>query len=410
MFFLYKTSLDLTYNFYISDVYEYMGFRRNFDWLYYLLSLLVLVIYTCLYKRIQEKNNASSLIFLILFLLYFLPNLTYITFNKNIAFFLYSSIYTISLTSCYLIAPKLIIHKLRTEKNSTLIFNILLYGIVLVMMVFVVYYNGFKIKVDFQDVYEIRGKMQNLQYPTIVNYLKPISSMFVTAGAMFYLIQRKIIFALLFLMFGLMLYAFGAHKTDFVLIILTIMLYFFYKDSLKKHLLITIVIFNLTILLILKFSAVEFQIVTLGMYVRTFFIPTLLGYYYFDYYNSHQFLFLKEHLSHWFSNSVVHTNNSPYIIADYYFGDPNMSSNTGLIGSDYAQFGWVSLIVMLVMRVYIFKLYDRVCENLDPKMLIICSFTFGFLFINGAFFTSLISGGFLIMCLLFYLMPRPYPC
>ena len=406
MLFLYKTSLDLIYKYYVSDIYEYIDFNYHFDELYYFLSLIILIVYSYLYMKVEEKKTASSLIFIILFLLYFFPNLTYITFCQNIYFFLYSTCYTILLTTIYLVAPSINLYKLISDKYSILVFDILLYGIVLVMLIFVVYYNGFKIKFDFDDVYEIRGKMHDLRYPTILNYLKPISSMFVTAGAMFYLINGKKILASLFIVFGLMLYAFGAHKTDFILIILTVLLYLFYKDIVKKYLSIVLLIFNSLILFILQFSTVELQIVTIGMYLRTFFVPTLLGYYHFDYYNSHDFLFLKEHFSHWFDSSALHTKNSPYIIADYYFGDPNMSSNTGLIGSDYAQFGYFSLIIMLLLRVFVFKIYDEVCSSLNPKMLIISSFTFGFLFINGAFFTSLLSGGFLIMCLLFYLMPR----
>ena len=133
---------------------------------------------------------------------------------------------------------------------------------------------------------------------------------------------------------------------------------------------------------------------------------SLLSYFYYDYYSAHELLYLKEHFLHWVDASALHTNNSPYIIANYYFNDPEMSSNTGLIGSDYIQFGWFSLLLLPFLRVYFFKLYDAASKGLDAKMVIISSFTFGFLFINGAFFTALISGGFLIMCFLFYLMPR----
>lgn len=404
--FFYKSSLDLIYKDYVCDTYQYLGFSYYFDESYYFFSLLVLVVYSYLYIKVEEKKNASSLVFIVMFLLYFFPNLSYNTFSNNFYFFLFSTIYTVLLTFMYLITPSINLFKLKDDVNRTTLFNMLLYGVVIIMMCFVVYYNGFKLKFDFDDVYDIRDNINKLQYPTIINYLKPIASMFVTVGTMFYLLKSKKLFAFLFLIFGLMLYAFGAHKTDFVLIILTLLLYFFYDNRFKKYISLILLIFNSLILLILKFSSLEFQIVTIGMYVRAFFIPNLLGYCYFDYFNSHDFLFLKEHFAHWFDSSKLHTNNSPYIIADYYFGDPDMSSNTGLIGSDYAQFGWFSLLIMLLLRVYGFKLFDEVCKGLDPKMLIICSFTFGFLFINGAFFTSLISGGFLIMCLIFYLMPR----
>lgn len=403
---LYKCSLDFIYKYYVSNTYNYLGFEYNFSRPYYIFSLLVLVLYSFLYMKVINNKNGSSLILAILFLLYFFPNLTFNTFNGNFYFFLFSVFYAIFLTSTYFFWPRVQLIGMSNNRIRRIGFYFLLYGIVLLMIYFVVYYNGFKLKIDFENVYEIRENIQNLNYPVYINYLKPISSMFVTAGAMFYFINNMRIPAFLFLFFGLMLYAFGAHKTDFVILIMTVVIYFYYKDYFKNFLSFILLMFNVFVIIVVQFSSLEFQIGTLGMYLRAFFTPTLLGYLHYDYFISHDFLFLKEHFLHWFDSSALHTNNSPYVIANYYFGDPNMSSNTGLIGSDYAQFGWFSLFTLVLLRVFFFKIYDEVSKNLDPKILIICSLNFGFLFINGAFFTALISGGFLFMCFLFYLMPR----
>ncbi len=403
---IYKITLDIIYVESISQVYEYIGFKNVYNTSFYYGSFLILWVYSYLYKKIQERNEASSLIYLVLYLLYFIPNLSFNTYNDDDVFFIYSTLYCVILTWFYLKFPEIKLHSLKRSGDALLLFYVLLFGVVLSMMIFVVYFNGFNIKIDFENVYEIREKMQDLQYPSFINYLKPISSMFVTAGAMFYLLRKNVIYSTLFFIFGLMLYAFGAHKTDFVLLILTMLLYFFYTHELKKYLVHALIFLNLNVIAIIYWSSFETQIAIDGFYGRTFYIPSLLSYFYYDYYSAHELLYLKEHFLHWVDASALHTNNSPYIIANYYFNDPEMSSNTGLIGSDYIQFGWFSLILLPFLRVYFFKLYDAASKGLDAKMVIISSFTFGFLFINGAFFTALISGGFLIMCFLFYLMPR----
>lgn len=403
---IYKFSLDYIYLEFIQPVYAYLGFVNEADLVSHMLSIIGTVIFGVFYKKLLEMNKPSSFIILVFYLLYFMPNLTFSNFNGERAYMIFSILYTIMISYAYIKMPKVKVVQILPKAQSLILFYVLLYGVIILMVLFSVYYNGFNIKFDFEDVYAIRAKVQSLDLPPIINYLKPIAAMFVTIGLMFYLLKKNILFSTVFLFFGLMLYSFGAHKTDLFLIIFTFLIFFFYKDAFKKYLLISIICLNLFLIILTASVSSDFQAEMGGFYIRTFFTPPLLGYYHYDYFGSRELLYMKEHFIHWFDSSAVHTKNSPYIIAEHYFGDPEMSSNTGLIGNDFAQFGWASLIIFPLLRGYFFNFFDAICNDLNPKLLIISAIMFGTQFINGSFFTSLISGGFLITSLLLYLMPR----
>lgn len=405
-FIIYKLSLDYLYVNSISVHYGYLGYVREFSHTINNLSYIAIIFYTYFFKKILEKDTPASLILMVIYLLYFLPNLTFCVYTNNFEFFLYSVIYCALLFLFYVRYGKVKYYKIFDNSQSMILFKILLYTVVLMMIVFSVIYNGFSIKFDFEEVYEIRAKVSELNMPSFINYLRPIASMFITISFMYYLIQKNVFLSCLFFFFGLMMYSFGAHKTDFVLLILTLLIYFFYKKEYNKYLLHAFIGFNLILIFFVEFGSESVQISIAGLYSRTYFTPTLLAYFHYDYFSTHELLYLKEHFGHWFETNVNHKNNSPYIIAATYFNDPDMSSNTGLIGSDYAQFGWASLLVFPLVRAYFFKVFDMSSFKLDARIYLISSFSFGALFINGAFFTALISGGFLAVCFLLYLMPR----
>jgi hypothetical protein len=405
-FIIYKLSLDYIYLNSISKHYGYLGYVNEFNHTINSLSYVVLALYAYFFKKILEKNTPASLILMVTFLLYFLPNLTFCIHTDNLDFFIYSVLYCIIFFFCYIRYKNVKYYKIFDNSQSMILFKILLYTVVLLMLVFSVIYNGFNIKFDFEEVYEIRAKVSELNMPSFINYLRPIASMFITISFMYYLLQKNVFLSCLFFFFGLMMYSFGAHKTDFVLLIMTILIYFFYRKEYDKYLLHVFICLNLILIFFIEFGSETVQISIAGLYSRTFFTPTLLAYFHYDYFSTHELLYLREHFGHWFESTVNHKNNSPYIIAATYFNDPEMSSNTGLIGSDYAQFGWASLLVFPVVRAFFLRVFDMSSFKLDARIYLISSFSFGILFINGAFFTALISGGFLAVCFLLYLMPR----
>lgn len=403
---IYKLSLDYLYVNSVCVYFGYLGYLNELNDKINNFSYIVLALYAYFFKKNLEANTPASLILMVIYLLYFLPNLTFCVYNNDFPFFIYSVLYSSLLSFFYLRYKNVKYYKILDDSQAMQLYKTLLYTVVLLMIVFSVMYNGFSIKFDFEEVYEIRAKISEINMPSFIHYLRPIASMFITISFMYYLIQKKVFLSYLFFFFGLMMYSFGAHKTDFILLIMALLIYFFYKKEYNNYLLHLFVFLNIILIGFVEFGDETVQISIVGFYSRAFFTPNLLGYFHYDYFSTHDLLYLKEHFGHWFETNVNHKNNSPYIIAATYFNDKEMSSNTGLIGSDYAQFGWFSLLVFPFVRAFFFKIFDMSSFKLDPRIYLISSLSFGVLFINGAFFTALISGGFLAVCFLLYLIPR----
>ena len=89
------------------------------------------------------------------------------------------------------------------------------------------------------------------------------------------------------------------------------------------------------------------------------------------------------------------------------YNAPEMGANTGIVGDDFAQLGWLSLLLYPLLRVKALNWgLDRVREFMSDKLSILICFMFAFSFISGSFFSILLTGGYLIITLLFFSMKK----
>lgn len=88
------------------------------------------------------------------------------------------------------------------------------------------------------------------------------------------------------------------------------------------------------------------------------------------------------------------------------YGSEDTNANTGLLGNDYAQLGWWSLLVFPFLRVYLLRMYDYCAIGVDKRIIIVLSIFIAFTYISGAFFTVLITNGILLVNYLLYCFPR----
>jgi hypothetical protein len=88
-----------------------------------------------------------------------------------------------------------------------------------------------------------------------------------------------------------------------------------------------------------------------------------------------------------------------------YIGSEDTNANTGLLGNDYAQFGWASLVIFPLVRVYMLRLYDYCAIGIDRRIIVVLSIFIAFTYISGAFFTVLVTKGILLVYYLLYSFP-----
>lgn len=404
---LYKLSLDFIYFNIITDYYKHMGFIIDIDTPIYIFTWGILLISIFPLKKLFERfDKPSAIIMVIFYLIYFYPNMTFNAISGKSSFFVFSLSYWFVLTLLYFITPVSFGKKIK-RKIKPYRFYLILFSVLFITLAFTIYYNGLKIKFDLSDIYDIRNKVKEMDLPGIVGYLKPLANKFVVIGLIYFLIKKNSLMSGIMVIISLMLFAFGAHKTDFFLLILSFVIYLFFNIRYKFLILYGLIFLNCIVMILYYYNNIPFLIGIISkIHVRTIFTPNLISYFYFDYYSSNDFLFLSEHIFHWIGIDNPNKLKSPYLIAGEYFGNKSMSSNTGLIGNDFSQFGWASLLIFPFLRVYLLKVLDNVSSGLDIRIVILLSLSLALMYINSAFLTTFMTGGYILICILLSVIPK----
>lgn len=198
------------------------------------------------------------------------------------------------------------------------------------------------------DVYETRGVMGNLSNPYFGYTYSVFTKIILPLIIVFGLELKKKIWVLVGVLYLILFYLFGAHKTVYVGLLVVLVFYrFSYTQSVK---------------LIVKYSSVFAALflilATMGYdypwiltFRRVHFIPTLLDICYLD--------FFHDNYLYWSDSILKSFVEYPYdiratnLIGEVYFNRPDMSANNGLVSEGYMNFGvWGVLINVGIVSAY----------------------------------------------------------
>lgn len=158
--------------------------------------------------------------------------------------------------------------------------------------------------------------------------------------------------------------------------------------------------FSVFIIFSLSIIAISFFLGVLGMNLldRFLYLPALLNLLYLDFFTYNELnMFQFSKLEAIFGGSS-YTDTLGYIVDGYYFGG-GMNANTGLIGSMYAELGFIGgVLSLLILNVflYIFRLIDSYLNGIGVVLTV--SLTFEVM--NAPITNVLLSNGFILVFLL----------
>lgn len=377
-----------------------MGFTDNHSSLSLLNSIFLFVIscFGILYARSTKMPSGFLLNLLILF--YFIPlSVLFYFSNYSTGFLLYVCSYLILL--CFFDKTIKINVNFRL-RHSYQFFIVICSFILILSFLFSIYYNGFKVKIDLLNVYELRIARRGMNVPSIVNYILSLA-FFVGIVAFYYTLKRRMIFLSIALVFlQLILYSFGASKTQLFSLFLVILVYFFYNNNILRLISTSLVL--LLLLSILEYYYLKSSWLTDFGTRRVLFVPGKISYAMFEFFEdgSNEFLYLRGSLLRFFGFEDPYAESSGFqrLIGLIYGGSDEINANTGVVGNDYAQFGWFSLLFYPILRIVVNKLFDSVFLNLPRALFFLVSILLTFLFISGAFFSVLLTNGVLLLLFL----------
>lgn len=403
MLILYKVTLDLLYLITVVPFYRYSGMVLNFSISKYIISTIVFILMIRPVNTLYNKGSLSSLVLLLLNLLYFIPGCTLYAFaGFSDMYFLFFTGYwlIITLLNRFITIPEF--KKLDYSSNKIL-FYITLIIISIGILIITGLYNGFNLHLALSDVYDLRSAQRKLNLPTIVNYFQPITATLIPIALVYCLINKKYVWSLILILLQLLSFAFGGMKMTLFLLLVAIAIYLFYRQHKNHYLIIGFIslnIFALTEVLIRNFSYVSAYILN-----RTFFMPNLLSFQYFDYFSKNELLFWRDSVLNRIGLRSPYPYQVPNLIARVYYSDPNGFANNGLCGDAFSNFGWFSLLILPFLIVFFCKFIDACSKQADKRILLIAAVVLSMGFTNASFFVLLLSNGFLFALMLMYILP-----
>ena len=399
---VYRLSLDFIYLNVISPIWDYQHFVTHVDHNMLLLSYLWIVGFVLFDRKLCIDRKPSSILLLFIDMMFFIPLSSFMPLaGVSFSFFIYCVLYWLLVVffqhKLFKKEPNVkICEETRTPNDFFLFVSVI---IIVFNFLLTVSYFGFHIKLDLNDIYDIRGDVKDMNLPGLVSYVKMIASPVTLVTLLVFIIRKKYNWVALLSIIQLSSFAFGAHKSDFFGLILAYCIGFLYKSKKLNIVVYAFIFFNLIALI--EYFSYGYSAVSVVYHRRVLFMPPLLSNAYYEFFSTHELVFLRESFLRHLGFHSPYDLLIPQLIGNELYGT-DANCNTGIIGDDFAQFGWFSLLVFPFLRYLVMRLYDSVVSIYDWRVALCLGSLYAGTFIAGSFFSGLLSGGFLIICFLLY--------
>ncbi len=397
----YKVFIDIIFVLGINPIFSYSGFILDFSLYRYILGWIVFYFSIKYIIELLNKDTFSDMIIFLMFLIYFVPNITmYGMMSLSNIYFLLSSIYMFIL----LIAnEKIGFVKIKMlSKNYSKFF---FYAALIIIPAFVFYisykYTGFRLVTDFINVYDIRLESKMYDMSMVTRYLLTLMNVIVPLLLIYCLKKKKIVSSIFMIFTQYVLFSITAQKNIALSIIVVLLSYFIYKKEYKR--LIIVLIIALALFCPFEVNILGTNNILSLIYRRNLFLPPFISNQYYMYFNQHSFDFFTNGIMNWAGFKSIYPDSVSNILGNSFY-NASTNLNNGLIGDAFANLGYLGVLIMPVILVITFRIMDAFTYKTSRNVI------FGFVvfymmkFINGFWSTNLLSGGFLILIVFLYFM------
>lgn len=398
--------LDYTYIRVVSPVYYYLGLTVSVTFRREILSWIVLVVMIILINSlidIDTQNNKGAIVLAILLCCSGIPTTTIIAcFEVNNSFLILISIYWIFTVFLYKRRRRF---KIKLKKSRIIGSEILLFAIFLVLalsvILVVVRYTGIFMIFDLAEVYTLRTNFKSDNIPRLLQYLFFAATMIMPVILVYSLSKKSYAMAIFAVLIQLLAFFADGRKSTLFMLALIIVGYFFIHNFNVRF--IPIGAFSVVIL-----GCLEKWVFSTSFFInyivrRLFLLPAYLQYAYYDFFSKNTKDFLRQSILRRVGFNSPYTEAIPRMIGKGYYG--GSYANNGLFSDAYANFGIVGVILYPILLVMALKMLDKCSKNLSVGICIGVIFTVSYSFLSTFYFTVMLTHGFIICCIVVYLMP-----
>ena len=208
------------------------------------------------------------------------------------------------------------------------------------------------------DIYETRALMASKSNPYFAYMYSPFTKIIIPLFIVFALERKKWGLAITGILYLVLFFLFGGHKTVYLGLLLLLV---FYRYSYYQIINIFLKLFILLMIITIILALFDNNILWYLIFRRVHFLPTLLDICYLDFFQDN-YLYYAETLPDSISKSpyqLQHAN----LIGKHYFMRPKMGANNGLISDGYMNLGFIGVMI----NVIIISFYFMVLNNLNIK-------------------------------------------
>lgn len=413
-FALYKIAIDLLYIQGTSEIYAYLGRNLDFSfdkyiygWASYLFVLLLIN-----YIKEDEIRFMVKLIFL----LSGVSNISvYGLCNYPTKHFMIVLLFWIILIALCSFIPNSSEFQTYKKSNESLI-NIS-FPMDSILLVIGILLTGIEVAkyglnvTSADTIYTARSTFRALKVSAMDTYILSWTGTVILPWAFVnFLEKNKYIRAIIILVSGVLLFQINGMKTWLVLYIVIICFVFFMKKTdVDKS--ISLILLGSSMICIASLIMYRFNpsLYTWAGYMdRIFLLPGETNYYYLDFFDSHEKLYLRESIMKSFFKSPYEPISSIQIGFEYMKAAFYHNSTNGLIGDYYANFGIFGIFIYpiaLSISFCILNIFTSKFESSIKKSVI---FILMWTLINTSFFTWLLTGGYIVYLLIMLLYQYVY--
>lgn len=401
---LYYVVISLFYFLSTKNTWVYRKLYQNkdvvfeFNFLKYIF-VSIFVFFTIRFFKNQLLDSFSRNILGLLLILDFIPSSIFYSSTSDSFWQIYLFHIILFYSLAITLKVKFKINLITFKKNQVL------YFLILITLIGTLPYLRYIKHIDLnnlllKDVYITRIKFREL-FDTYSGYTHSWFSRVIIPIIFVLALKYKLkSIAILNTILLVFLYLMGAVKSVLLGSVLVIIFYFINKDKILPFLTKALIFMLIFSIIMIPFVIHDRNFFGVIVFRRMMFIPQVLDYCYYDFFNNNYLYwsnsFLKGFLSYPYDTT------SPRIIGEVYFNKEDMAANNGLISDGFSNAGWIGVIITL----FLFNGFMLIIKNcrIDSKFFGIYFFIL-YGFITTAISTVLIThGGLLLLIISFFLL------
>lgn len=407
----WRLSLDAIYVFLISPTWSYTGLVCIFDPVRYILALVIQLLSLGFLNKIVKRNSVSDVGVLLLYLIAFMPGLSVLSFipmdlTYYVAFCLFW--YMLLIFNDRLFFFKGITQSIKnrtgSKRYSQLILGLLTIAATIIVLYVSYRYTGFRISLDLFDVYDLRAEAREFDRGVFVTYAFGACRSLIPALTALFLVQKRWGVAIFLTIIALLMFSVDGMKASIFAIFAVYMVFLFFRNrDLNKY--VYCFAFLGVLCLVLGVWLHETTIVD-SILRRTFYLPTYLGYGYFDFFSAHELDLYRQGFLGRFGFSSPYDETIAIIIGEQYYIGGN--ANSGLLADAFTNFGMLGVIAIPFAVVMIFRILEACSTGVSNVVVDSCALIIAYRMMNSFLPTILLTHGVLLLLVFLFFVPRGY--